>query len=78
MYTQRVMGEVLMRDERPHEIWDQHESLLDAVIAGEGARAEAPARQHITQAAAFMVNRLRGEAEESPAAEPTLAQEQGT
>ena len=21
MYTQRVMGEVLMRDERPHEIW---------------------------------------------------------
>ena len=48
------------------------------MIAGEGARAEALARQHITQAAAFMVNRLRGEAEESPAAEPTLAQEQGT
>ena len=46
-YTQRVMGEVLMRDERPRDIWDQHEALLDAVMAGDGAAAEALARQHI-------------------------------
>ena len=31
--TQRVMGEVLMRDELPRDIWDQHEALLDAVLA---------------------------------------------
>ena len=46
------------------------------MIAGEGAKAEALARQHITQAAAFMIDRLRGEAQETPAAEPALAQEQ--
>ena len=62
-YTQRVMGEVLMRDERPRDIWDQHEALLDAVMAGDGATAEALARQHITQAAAAMIDRLRSEAE---------------
>ena len=61
-YTQRVMGEVLMRHELPGNIWDQHEAMLDAVMAGDGARAEFLARQHITQAAEVMINRLRSEA----------------
>jgi DNA-binding GntR family transcriptional regulator len=60
--TQRVMGEVLMRDELPRDIWDQHEAMLEAVMAGDGATAEALARQHITQAAAVMISRLRNEA----------------
>lgn len=64
-YTQRVMGEVLMRDELPRDIWDQHEAMLNAVMAGDGAAAEALARQHITQAAAVMISRLRGEAAEA-------------
>ena len=60
--TQRVMGEVLMRDETPRDIWDQHEALLQAVMAGDAAAAETLARQHITQAADFMIDRLhRGE-----------------
>jgi DNA-binding GntR family transcriptional regulator len=62
-YTQRVMGEVLMRDELPRDIWDQHEVMLEAVMAGDGAAAEAQARQHVTQAAAVMISRLRSEAE---------------
>ena len=61
-YTRRVMGEVLMRDELPRDIWDQHEAMLDAVRAGDGAAAEALARQHIDQAAAVMIGRLRSEA----------------
>jgi DNA-binding GntR family transcriptional regulator len=56
--TQRVMGEVLMRDERPRDIWDQHEALLELVIAGDGNKAEKLARQHIQQAADFMIKRL--------------------
>lgn len=60
-YTQRVMGEVLMRDELPRDIWDQHEAMLDAVMAGDGQKAEALARQHITQAAEIMISRLRSE-----------------
>ena len=59
--TQRVMGEVLMRDERPRDIWDQHEALLQAVIAGDGRKAERLARQHIEQAADFMIQRLKRE-----------------
>lgn len=57
-YTQRVMGEVLMRDEQPRDIWDQHEALLDAVVAGDGTRAEQLARQHVIQAAEVMIARL--------------------
>jgi len=61
--TQRVMGEVLMRDETPRDIWDQHERILKAIAAGDADTAEALARQHITQAAQFMVARLRREAD---------------
>ena len=66
-YTQRVMGEVLTRDERPRDIWLQHEEMLAAVVSGNGDRAEALARQHVTQAAAFMIARLRTEARHAAA-----------
>lgn len=66
-YTQRVMGEVLIRDEKPHDIWDQHEEILKAIAEGNGDTAEALLRDHLTQAAGFMVSRLRGLKE--PAAE---------
>ena len=59
-YTQRVMGEVLISDEKPRDIWDQHEAILKAVMMGDGDRAEALVRTHLMQAAGFMVARLRG------------------
>ncbi len=59
-YTQRVMGEVLIRDEKPRDIWDQHEAILKAIAKGDGDRAEALVRSHLTQASGFMVTRLRG------------------
>jgi DNA-binding GntR family transcriptional regulator len=64
-HTQRVMGEVLNRDDKPRDIWDQHEALLEAVAAGKGSRAEQLARQHILSAADFMIDRLRAEQERS-------------
>lgn len=60
--TQRVMGEVLMRDDKPRDIWDQHEALLAAVAAGQGEHAEQLARRHILDAADFMIRRLQQEA----------------
>ena len=60
-HTQRVMGEVLMRDDKPRDIWDQHEALLAAVAAGDAEGAERLARQHILEAARFMIERMRGE-----------------
>lgn len=61
-YTQRVMGEVLLRDEKPRDIWDQHAQILDAICCRDAERAESLARLHITQASGFMVSRLRGDA----------------
>jgi DNA-binding GntR family transcriptional regulator len=59
--TQRVMGEVLIRGERPRDVWDQHQALLDAVVAGDADRAEKLARDHIDQAADITIERLRQE-----------------
>jgi DNA-binding GntR family transcriptional regulator len=59
-YTQRVMGEVLIRDEEPHDIWDQHEAILKAIAGGDGNTAESLVREHLTQASGFMVSRLLG------------------
>ena len=66
-YTQRVMGEVLIRDERPRDIWDQHEAILKAIAQGDCERAEALVRLHLTQAAGFMVDRLHGKAPKTAA-----------
>jgi DNA-binding GntR family transcriptional regulator len=55
---QRVMGEVLMRDDTPAAIWAEHAAMLDAVIAADGDAAERLARDHITGAAAIAVERL--------------------
>ena len=71
--TQRVMGEVLLRDEKPRDIWDQHAAMLDAIASGDGDAAEAMARQHIAQAAEFMVARLRREAAAVAPAGPSKA-----
>ncbi len=60
-YTQRVMGEVLSRDEKPRDIWDQHAAILDAIAAGNGDLAERLVRQHLSGAASFMVARLRAQ-----------------
>ncbi len=59
--TQRVMGEVHMRDERPRDIWDQHEAILEAICAADALGAESLAGQHIMQAANFMIHRLRSQ-----------------
>ena len=58
-YTQRVMGEVLVGNEKPGDIWRAHAQILEAVCAGDGDRAEALARRHIGDASDFMVAQLQ-------------------
>ena len=48
-YLRRVMGEVLLHGETPGDIWDQHTTILDAVIAGDPAQA-ADAAEHLLAA----------------------------
>jgi DNA-binding GntR family transcriptional regulator len=66
-HTQRVMGEVLIKDETPRDIWDQHAAILTAIADGDAVRAEKLALKHITEAARFMVTRLRGEGQAAAA-----------
>lgn len=50
-FLRRVMADVLRHAEPPGEIWDQHEAILDAIVAGDAPAAGALARQHVTRAA---------------------------
>jgi DNA-binding GntR family transcriptional regulator len=58
LHARRLMGEVLIRDETPRRIWDQHEGILDAVIRGDVPKAEELARLHITKTASVFISRL--------------------
>lgn len=64
-YTQRMMGEVLIRDEKPRDIWDQHEAIMKAIAKGDAEQAEVLVRTHLTQASGFMVKRLSAKIAES-------------
>jgi DNA-binding GntR family transcriptional regulator len=59
-YTQRVMGEVLVGNEKPAAIWQEHAAILQAVCDGDGARAEALARRHVDEASDFIVGQIQG------------------
>lgn len=56
--VQQVMGQVLVRDDKPRDAWDQHVAILDAISSGAGKRAETLARDHIRRAADLMLSRL--------------------
>ncbi len=58
-YTQRVMGEVLIEDQEPRDIWDQHAKILDAIGKGKADLAEKLAKEHLVHASFFMVSRLK-------------------
>lgn len=66
-YLRRVMGEVLREgDTVPGSLWDEHAGILDAVAKGDGDRAEALARQHISRASDIFVARLKAQREAAP------------
>ena len=49
-YLRRAMGEVLRHVESPQNIWQQHEAILAAVVAGNSATAEKLALDHANSA----------------------------
>jgi DNA-binding GntR family transcriptional regulator len=61
-YLRRVMGEVLRDDaQMPQTIMGEHVAILDAIMAGDGDRAEALSREHISRAAKIFVQRLQAQ-----------------
>ena len=57
-YLRRLMGEILLHDETPKDIWAQHEAIMQAVAAGKTTEAEKLAREHISVAAGFLQKRM--------------------
>lgn len=72
-YTQRAMGEVLVQDQSPRNIWDQHAAILEAIASGNADAAEKLAREHLMQASGFMVSRLKELAAAASSAEAASA-----
>jgi DNA-binding GntR family transcriptional regulator len=65
-YWRRIMGEVLRGNEgMPRTLWDEHAAILEAIIAGDGDRAEQLSREHVSRAADFIVARLQSRDEAS-------------
>ncbi|WP_421911618.1 GntR family transcriptional regulator [Marinobacter sp.] len=57
--VQRVMGEVLHSDEKPRNIWNQHEKIVEAIADGDADKAEEVTKEHIILSAGYMIERLR-------------------
>jgi DNA-binding GntR family transcriptional regulator len=53
------MGEVLIEDQEPRDIWDQHAKILEAIGKGNAGLAEKLAKEHLIHASHFMVSRLK-------------------
>ncbi len=62
-YFRCVMGAVLLDGETPTEIWNQHESILDAIIDGDAVRAEQLSRHHISHASSTLKLNLRAQSD---------------
>ena len=66
-FLRRTMGEVLRHAEPPAAIWRQHGSILDAVAAGDAARAAQLATYHISVAADALAGALAAGSAKAPA-----------
>jgi DNA-binding GntR family transcriptional regulator len=59
----RIMAEVLSEgDQRSRRVWDEHAAILEAVTAGDGARADSLCRAHLTKASRRVEDRLAARA----------------
>lgn len=61
-FLRRVMGDVLRHAAAPRTIWRQHGEILKSIVAGDPARAEALAVQHIQVAAQALATAMTDEA----------------
>jgi DNA-binding GntR family transcriptional regulator len=79
-YLRRVMAEVLTRGQTPQDIWNQHEAILSAIVAGKPTQAEQIARHHISHASEVLGQRLqqRLASERSRSARPRKRSELST
>lgn len=59
VYTQRVMGEVLLKDQEPRDIWGQHDAIWSAIVERNAQKAEELVQSHLLNACRYMVDRMQ-------------------
>ena len=57
-FLRRVMGDVLRQAEPPHDIWEQHSTIVITVLEGDTAGAEQLMREHADRAAQLLAINL--------------------
>ncbi|MGJ5179257.1 GntR family transcriptional regulator [Bradyrhizobium oligotrophicum] len=73
-YLKRVMSDVLQKEESmSRTVWDEHEGILAAVIAGRSAEAERLSRDHISRAAAVFIHHIESQQGGRPKQRRTLS-----
>jgi DNA-binding GntR family transcriptional regulator len=60
-HIRRVMGGYLRRYRARDEIWDEHEAILDAIVAGNATEAERRGRRHAEAALATLIRSIGDE-----------------
>ena len=55
-YLRRVMGDVLRHAEPPREVWQQHEEIANATLAGEAETAQRLMEEHANGAAQLLTD----------------------
>ena len=58
LQIQRAMGATVQIAGARERVWDEHQAILDAINAGDAARAERLAREHCEAAGRFLAARL--------------------
>ncbi|WP_315725424.1 MULTISPECIES: GntR family transcriptional regulator [unclassified Bradyrhizobium] len=70
----RVMSDVLQKEEGMSQtVWDEHEDILAAIIAGRSTDAERLSREHISRAARVFIRHLEIQQESRPKQRRTLS-----
>ncbi len=62
-FLRRVMGDILRRAQPPTSIWQQHESILKAIVSGDANNADNLAEHHIVNASEALINELTADNE---------------
>lgn len=58
-HVRRVMSDILIVEKNQKQIWEEHEAILNAVLAGDVRTAETLARQHVEHASNWLQQEIQ-------------------
>lgn len=58
-HVRRVMSDILIVEKNQKQIWEEHEAILNAVLAGDARTAETLAREHVETASKWLQKEIQ-------------------